>query len=121
MTCSKLKPPAIDLPDRRPVWDAVSELYLDTELTPDSWKRIADVLRDSPYSQSQLDEIMFHEVYPALISNLWSVAGEWSGFDLDALQASILKRCAQRWRLPLFLMPGRYLVRESWRSVKRLL
>jgi hypothetical protein len=63
---------------------------------------------------------MFGEVYPVLIANLRSVAGEWDGFDADALQAAILERLDRRFKYPAALMPGRYLVRGPWKTVKQM-
>ena len=98
----------------------MSEFYLDTELESDDHKRIANVLRSSPYSASELDQIMFGEVYPVLIANMWSVAGEWAGFDLDSLQDAILERLSRRWKYPAAFIPGRFLVRGQWRTVKQM-
>jgi len=109
-----------DLENRRPVWDAVSELYLDTESQPDDYERIANVLRSSPYLASELDHIMYTELYPVLIANCWDVAGEWSAFDLDWLQDAILERAAQRFTVPPALFPGRSIVRGPWNTVRRM-
>jgi len=102
------------------VWDATSELYLDTEPESNDLERIADVLRSSPYTESELDHIMFGEVYPVLIPNMWSIAGEWAPFDLDWLERAILERLNRRLKLPIAMIPGRSMVRDHWRTVKRM-
>lgn len=117
----KMKNAAADLENRRPVWDAMSELFLDTELQHDDHERIAKALGNSPYSQIDLNRIMFREVYPVLINNLWSVAGEWDGFDSSALHAAILRRLALHIRLPSVCIPGRWLMQTDWRIVKGML
>ena len=99
----------------------MSELYLDTELNRQDHIRIADTLRSSPYSLGELDQIMFEEVYPVMIPNLWSVAGEWSGFDMPSLESAILARLARRVRVPGFLLPGRRLIRQPWERIKQLI
>ncbi len=109
-----------DLENRRPVWGSVSELYLDTELQADDYERIANVLRSSPYSASELDHIMYNELYPLLIGNLWDVAGEWGAFDLDSLQDAILQRTARRWQVPSALIPGRSIMRGPWNTLRRM-
>ena len=40
-----------------------------------------------------------HEVYPVCKYNLWSVAGEWAGFDRDWLKAKILGRLNSPFRI----------------------
>src|SRR5688500_1297338 len=67
--------------ERAPVWIALSELFLDTELQDDDRERIAKTLAASPYSEKKLEEILRFEVTPVLKANLRCVAGEWSGFD----------------------------------------
>lgn len=116
-----MRHPSVDLENRRPVWDAMSEFYLDTELDADDLERIANVLRSSVYGEAELDLIMFDEVFPVLIPNLHSVAGEWAGYDLDSLEAAILERRNRRLKLPSAMIAGRSLVRGHWRTVKQLM
>ena len=110
-----------NLEQRRPVWSAISEFYRDTELDGNDLKRIAKILRSSPYSDAELDHIMFGEVFPVLIPNLRSVTGEWAGFDLDSLQSAVIERQNRRFKLPSALIAGRSLVRDQWRTVKQLM
>ncbi|MGB7328823.1 MAG: hypothetical protein WBD31_28350 [Rubripirellula sp.] len=113
-----MKNSADDLESRRPVWEAMSELYLDTELDADDLNRIGRILRSSPYNEAELDCIMFDEVFPVLIPNMWGVAGQWAGFDLDWLQAAILQRQQRRLKIPNAMILGRWMVRDHWRTVK---
>ena len=116
-----LPPPQDDLSRRRPVWDALSNLFLDTELTEKDYRWIAGVLVDSAYDDAQLDYVLFNEVYPVLFWNTISVAGEWTGFDLDWLQDRILRnerRFLKVWRL---LQPNRSLVEEAWKQVQQFI
>jgi len=76
---------------RRPVWMALSELWLDTELDEGDWERLAAVLASSPYDVHQLRAIHDAEVAPAVGDNLFSVAGVWDGFDEDWL----VSRCVE--------------------------
>ncbi len=50
----------------------------------------ARILAASPYSLEELDVILRAEVYPACSFNMWEVAGEWAGFDLDWLERRVL-------------------------------
>ena len=85
-------PPAFeDLENRRPVWDALSSLFLDTDTSLSrEWR--AKLLSTSPYSLEQLHYILVDEVYPICRWNLLSIAGEWAGFDLAWLEGKILRR-----------------------------
>ena len=80
-----------NLSNRRPVWDALSTMFLDTDVsTSRDWR--ARMLAASPYSLPQLEQILIHEVYPVCQPNLRSVAGEWSGFDSEWLHDAIRMR-----------------------------
>ena len=78
-----------DLACRRPVWLALSDLFLDTDvqlLRAHNTRSLAG----SPYSLDELDAILREEVYPAREFNLAQVAGEWAGFGADWLERRIL-------------------------------
>lgn len=92
-----LKAAVDDLADRRPVWDALSDMFLDTDISLSREWRVR-VLAESPYSVDDLERILVDEVYPVCKYNLLCVAGEWTGFDLDWLEEQILRRLASRWR-----------------------
>ncbi len=82
-----------ELARRRPVWSALSDLFLDTELQPDDHVRIARMLRDSGYADATLLAILDEEVAPICGPNLLSVAGEWALFDGEWLEHEILRLC----------------------------
>ncbi len=86
-------------PDARiPVWSALAELYLDTDVTQ-SYDHVVRTLAASPYPLETLHEILMYEVHPAVYPNLISVAGEWAGFDEVWLVERIKAVCRQpRWR-----------------------
>jgi hypothetical protein len=73
-------PDTRDLDARIPVWSALSDLYLDTDVTL-SYDYIVRALAVSPYPLESLHEMLMYDVHPALYPNLLSVAGEWAGFD----------------------------------------
>ena len=76
---------------RRPVWIALSELFLDTEVRPRIVEAAYACLQ-SGYSKEVLEHIWKHEISPVLAPNLLSIAGEWALFDPDLLEKNILGR-----------------------------
>jgi len=72
---------------RMPVWLAMSELFLDTELDAADHERIRRTLAGSGYDEATLHDILRREVTPAFGPNLFSVAGVWDGWsEADALR-----------------------------------
>lgn len=89
---------ATDDDARIPVWNALSELYLDTDVTL-SHAYIVRTLAASPYSLDEVHGMLMYDVHPALYWNLMSVAGEWAGFDEAWLVERIaMVRRQPRWR-----------------------
>jgi len=70
-----------DLLARAPLWEALADLWLDTELADYQFDYIARAIAASPYSLEEALAIHDEEVAPAVSANLLSVAGEWAGFD----------------------------------------
>ena len=85
-----MAPPEDEIKRRRPVWDALSRFFLDTELDDADRRQIAETIVASGYTSSEIQMILWNEIYPVLRLNLLSPAGEWAGFDLDWLQEQIL-------------------------------
>lgn len=71
-----------ELERRLPVWDAMSDAFLDTE-TRWGMPRIALVLVQSGYSTEDLEAIWQYEIVPECAWNLFQVAGEWAMFVVD--------------------------------------
>jgi hypothetical protein len=71
-----------ELERRRPVWDVMSDVFLDTETR---WElpRIAFVLARSGYSAEELEAIWEHEIVPECAWNLLQPAGQWALFVVD--------------------------------------
>lgn len=108
-----MTPAAADLARRRPVWLALSELFLDTEVDA-RLPSLAQSLAASGYSDAELDWILRRELQPLLQWNLVPVAGVWEGFDPEWLEQSIIAR-RRRLRLPC-LFP-----REDWQRLAVLI
>ena len=81
---------AEELELRKPVWVAMSDLFLDTDVRV-HFAFAALKLAESPFIVEQLTEIFTHELAPALGGNLISVAGEWAGFDSEWVVETVLK------------------------------
>lgn len=71
------------------VWAALSELFLDTELTDRDYEYIAKVVIKSRYTPIEIDNILWFEVFPVLQSNLRDPAGVWSGYPRDWLKENL--------------------------------
>ncbi|MEW5848448.1 MAG: hypothetical protein AB2A00_06515 [Myxococcota bacterium] len=74
---------------RRPVWAALSDVYLDTE-TRWFFPRVALTLVRSGYTVPELERIWWVEITPECMWNLWSVAGEWAVLPLD--ESALIRR-----------------------------
>lgn len=73
-----------ELARKRPIWIALSELFLDTEVRA-SLPRIALKALQLGIDEEELWETLECEVAPVLSSNLLSPAGEWACFDEEWL------------------------------------
>ena len=114
-----MKSAVTDLANRRPVWEALSDLFLDTDVSPSrAWR--ASLLAASPYSVEELERILINEVYPICKYNLISVAGEWTGFDQAWLEGRILRRLSSPMRALHAINLGRLIVPllSEWRATK---
>jgi hypothetical protein len=112
-----MMPAVEDLERRRPVWEVLSWLFLDTELDDGSYTQIAQVLRQSNYSLDELREILYRDLHPVLVWNMMPIAGEWRGFDLDALEARIRENSSRWWPGFPFTLITRGMIREPWQRV----
>ena len=60
--------------NRKQIWIALSEFYLDTELTSDDFDRITSIFFNSGFQLIDIKEIDLLEVFPVLQPNLLSAA-----------------------------------------------
>lgn len=111
---------------REQLWIALSNFYLDNELEDYHYHLVASTCNEHGLSFDEAKNIDKTEVFPALYSNLLSVAGIWDGFDEDWLveQCSINQRkkamlifkckCAIK-----ILLAGRFF-KENWKNFDRI-
>ncbi|NIF05606.1 hypothetical protein F3J23_09135 [Chryseobacterium sp. Tr-659] len=98
--------------ERRNVWYALSDLYLDTELQEWQFQYMADIFLKSPFSLEKIKKIDKYEVFPVLFSNLLDPAGEWAGFDEKRLVKNIMKWMDSRSQLDILAIKFIYLFYE---------
>ena len=106
---------------RRPVWEALSSLYLDNDVSLErDWR--ARTLASSPYTLKEIETILWNEVHPVCCLNLFQVAGEWCGFDLEWLERTICDRKPSRFPAPILFCMARaamhYLPESEWRKTR---
>lgn len=85
----------VDDDARVPVWIALSELYLDTEVEA-FHDAIAETLAASPFDLGALHAMLMRDVHPVLFTNLMAPAGVWDGFDEAWLVERIRARSGRR-------------------------
>jgi hypothetical protein len=76
---------------RLPLWCALAELFLDTEMQDHDYQAIARAALAGSFSADQVRDIFEREVFPAFAVNLMSVAGAWAGFRPDFVRERILE------------------------------
>lgn len=91
--------PPIDIKERTPIWIALSDFYLDTELQDSDFRYIAKTILESPYTFEEIKSINRYEVFPVLQSNLMQPAGEWAGFNEKILIKAITDHLVAKNRL----------------------
>jgi hypothetical protein len=118
-----------EITERYPVWDVLSEFWLDGWLDDLDCDRIAARLKASPYSKEQLWKICIYEVAPAVSSNLLSIAGVWGGFEAEWLRTMIIKKSPNSndylkpgtWRKFRGLMHGSLVRSSGWNKIVKKL
>jgi hypothetical protein len=112
---------------RKPLWTALSELWLDTELDHTVVEHIARVAAQSDYSLATLNEIYLYEVAPVVYTNLLVPAGIWESFNKEWLHTSAKKNADRRSLLIRFLVWSRvgrklmtYACEKKWMEILKL-
>ena len=104
---------------RRPVWHALSDLFLDTDISL-FYPSIRIALSQSGYDQAKLWHILWHEVAPVFAWNLYSATGVWDGWSEQDVAAKVLSRLNRPLRvfnsLGVHLLHRKY-VRAEWEAL----
>ena len=87
---------SFNIEERKPIWTALSEFYLDTDLDDAALRHIAFTIIDSPYSFEEIKRINKYEIFPVLQPNLLSPAGAWASFDEEWLVERIISRLSSK-------------------------
>jgi hypothetical protein len=123
----------MEIARRSPVWWALSDLFLDTELQPHDHRHIAEVIRRAGYSFAEAEAILRNEVAPVFITNLLSMAGEWVSWPEDFVRdrimehlekrrgSGMLRRAVAQAREAASSRFAASFVRNDWRKVRSLL
>ena len=102
---------------RRPVWEAMSDLFLDTE-TRWSVPQVARRCAESGYDDEALERIFWAEVFPEAIDNLLQVAGEWGMLALA--EPALIKR-ANHGSIPWLTRRAHgWMVQDSWLAARQV-
>jgi len=107
---------------RREVWVALSDLFLDTQLADSRLREVAEVLVRSEYSWKELDHIFRFEVAPIVGPPPYPGVGEWRGFDPEWVCENARKRLGSPGlfaRLSAMLHLRTWMAESDWRRVKR--
>ncbi|WP_273273743.1 DUF7079 family protein [Maribacter polysiphoniae] len=105
---------------RKPIWNVISEFYLDTELQEADYDRISKTLMASGFDIEELKAMDLYEVFPVLKNNLLSAAGVWNGFDEkwlhEACEKVYLKRKNRffRWKIMCYNRFLYWMRKDHW-------
>lgn len=112
-----------DLARRRWVWQEISDLFLDEEVTEGTLRNIARVAAECGYTAEELDAIYRHEVAPAVAFNVFDMTGAWGYFDTLWLENRITNRSLLGYLFNRYLIAPLpvFWLRHHWRRVIALL
>ncbi|WP_419870732.1 DUF7079 family protein [Chryseobacterium sp. CT-SW4] len=115
----------INIEERKSVWIALSEFYLDTELQDCNFNYIAMVFSESSFSLEEIKNINKYEVFPVLQDNLLDNAGEWTGFEEEWLITTITSKLTKRTHLDNLLIDFNYskykwMCADYWLAVENI-
>jgi hypothetical protein len=105
----------VDLEVRRPLWRAMSDLFLDTE-TRWAVPLVARACASSKLPDAVLDEVFWCEVFPLAIDNLHDIAGEWALLSLP--ESHLVARAGKGERRTMAELTSGWMVRDQWAAVK---
>ncbi|REC48866.1 DUF7079 family protein [Chryseobacterium pennipullorum] len=113
-----------NLEERKLIWVALSELYLDIELQESDLRYMARIFLESPFDLNKIKLIDRDEVFPVLFSNLLNPTGEW-GFNEKRLAESIVSWMEKRSKLDILAVHCVYPLysrvnRSYWKKIEKV-
>ena len=107
-----------EVEERRPVWDALSCLFLRAETRPLEGM-IVDRLARSPYTLDEIEDILVREVRPVCRWN--ALVWDHITFDEEWLGREIRRRKSRLARFPTLgpVVRAMLAVRPQWRRIRR--
>ncbi|WP_292010546.1 hypothetical protein, partial [Chryseobacterium sp.] len=99
---------SINIEERKPIWIALSDFYLDTELQDSDFNYIANVFLNSSFTLEEIKHINKYEVFPVLQDNLLDAVGQWARFEEQWLIHTISIKLAKRNQLDNLLIDFNY-------------
>ncbi|TZF96074.1 hypothetical protein FW781_11610 [Chryseobacterium panacisoli] len=111
--------------ERKLVWLALSDLYLDTELQEWQFQYMTGIFLKSPFSFEKIKKIDQYEIFPVLFSNLLNPAGEWAGFEEKRLVKNIMNWMESRSELDILAIKCIYPIyeqvnRDYWKRLEEI-
>ncbi|MGE8514233.1 MAG: DUF7079 family protein [Chryseobacterium culicis] len=111
--------------ERKLVWLALADLYLDTELQEWQFQYITGIFLKSPFNLEKIKKIDQYEVFPVLFSNLLNPAGEWAGFEEKRLVKNIMTWMEFRSKLDILAIKCIYPIyqpvnRDYWKRLEEI-
>lgn len=105
----------LELQVRRPVWTAMSDLFLDTE-TRWSIPYVGRVCAASGLDDEQLERVFWCEVFPLAIYNLHDIAGEWAMLNLP--EPELVERAENPRHDRVLELTSAWMVKRTWEASK---
>lgn len=102
---------AAQLAQRRPLWSAMSDLFLDTE-TRWSVPWVGAACCESGLDDATLEGIFWAEVFPLAIPNLHDIAGEWGVLELP--ESMLVARAEAPHRDRVAELTSAWMVKHTW-------
>ena len=101
---------------RKPLWCAMSELYLDTETQPSTLRYIVRVIREAGYTDEEVYKIFCDDVTPVFGGNAMQVAGDWVPWGDEYVEKSVLRFLGRPafWRAFRRRSPDHFLSKRFW-------
>lgn len=118
-----------EIDKRFPLWEAISQLFIDTEIGAYEHGRVVEEIMKFDCSFEEAENIFLYEVAPVCSWNMYAAAGVWTAFDEEWLKEKISENIRRqemffpyRWyiksRFGKFLTAD--LIRDDWEKVREI-